>query len=189
MKILLVDAFDSFVYIVYQYLLGLGHEVRVIRTDKIHTLLDKPIEEDLVILGPGPGHPADCGYVELIKRHGNHTPFFGICLGLQAIGLTFGAQIARERPIHGQVHEIQHDGKGCFTGLPQPMKVTRYHSLVVSPEGLPDCFTISAQENGIIMGLRHNSLPIEGVQFHPESIGTEGGMQLLQNLARMVAVG
>ncbi len=186
MKILLIDAFDSFVYVIYQYLLQLGHEVEVARTDTIPQLLNDGISADLIVLGPGPGHPADCGYVELLNRYGNSKPFFGICLGHQAMGLAFGGTIVREHPVHGQIHAIEHTGQGCFTGLPNPLNVTRYHSLAVSPKNFPECLDITAREGDIIMGLRHKTLPIEGVQFHPESIGTEGGLQLLRNLDQLV---
>ena len=182
MKILLIDAFDSFVYIIYQYLLELGHEVRVVRIDEIPHIITKGIPEDLIFLGPGPGHPKDCGYVELINTFKDTKKFFGVCLGHQAMGLAFGGEIYREPPVHGVVHEISHTGKGCFTDIPSPMKATRYHSLAIEPDTLPECLTITAEQDGIIMGIKHETLPIEGIQFHPESIGTENGMQLLRNL-------
>lgn len=181
MKILLIDAFDSFVYIIYQYLLELGHDVRVERIDAIPDLIKQGIPEELIVLGPGPGHPKDCGYIELINRFKDEKKFFGICLGHQAMGLAFGGEIYRETPIHGVVHQINHRGLGCFKNIPSPMKATRYHSLAVSQNNLPECLDIIANQGDIIMGLKHKTLPIEGIQFHPESIGTENGMQLLKN--------
>ncbi len=185
MKILLIDAFDSFVFVIYQYLLQLGHDVEVVRTDEIPRLLSQGIDADLVVLGPGPGHPQDSGYVELIKAYVLEKPFFGICLGHQAIGLAFGASVERTTPIHGQIHSIEHDAKGCFTSIPSPMQATRYHSLILENEMLPDCLEVTALDNGIIMGIRHKSLKIESVQFHPESIGTENGLSLLNNISKL----
>lgn len=185
MKALVVDAYDSFVYIIYQYLLRLGVEARVVRHDRMDTQADiERFSPDFLLLGPGPGHPANVCYVELIRQYGGRIPIMGVCLGHQAIGLAFGGQIDRASHImHGKCSQIQHDGQGCFRHAPSPFKATRYHSLIVRKEGLPECLriTASARDDGYIMGLRHNELPIESVQFHPESVFTESGIALFEN--------
>jgi anthranilate synthase component 2 len=181
MKALLIDAYDSFVYIIRQYLLEAGLEVPVLRNDVAGIEAVTAARPDLLVLGPGPGHPADAGYVELIRHFAGRLPILGVCLGHQAIGLAYGGQVARARRVmHGKVSPVAHDGEGCFRGQPHPFAATRYHSLVVADEGLPDCLAVSArsEDDGHIMGLRHRYLPIEGVQFHPESICTEQGANL-----------
>ena len=190
MKALLIDAYDSFVYIIRQYLLEAGLEVPVVRNDRITGDAIEAMAPDLIVLGPGPGHPAESGYVGILDRFAGRTPILGVCLGHQAIGLAFGGTVERARRLmHGKASTIAHDGRGCFTGQPQPFQATRYHSLVVGEEGLPDCLEISArsEDDGHIRGLRHRFLPIESVQFHPESIRTEAGARLFENFVGRVA--
>lgn len=183
MKVFLIDAYDSFVYILYQYLLDLDAEVRVVRNDVVDGDALAEWAPDFVLFGPGPGHPADARYVELLRRFAGRIPMLGVCLGHQAMGLAFGGRVARaEHLMHGKTSEIEHDGRGCFAGCPSPLRATRYHSLIVEDEGLPACLRVTARarDDGYIMGLRHESLPIESVQFHPESVYTEGGMDMLR---------
>ncbi len=171
MKALVVDAYDSFVYIIYQYLLRLGVEARVVRHDQIGDQMDRQaaierFSPDFLLLGPGPGHPADVCYVDLIRQYGGTIPIMGVCLGHQAIGLAYGGQIDRASHImHGKCSQIDHDDQGCFRHAPAPLKATRYHSLIVREQGLPECLqiTASARDDGYIMGLRHKELPIESV--------------------------
>lgn len=182
MRILVVDAFDSFVYILRQYLLSLGAEPIVVRSNEADAEMAAVLEPDGILLGPGPGHPADSGHVELVQACAGVIPIFGVCLGHQAIGLAFGAQVRRaHRLMHGKASRIDHDGTGLFRGLPQSFTATRYHSLAV--DGIPDTLTISARtaDDGEVMGLRHRDLPIESVQFHPESECTEHGLALVHN--------
>ena len=184
MKALLIDAYDSFVYIIRQYLLEAGLEVPIVRNDRITGDAIEAMAPDLIVLGPGPGHPADAGYVGILDRFAGRTPILGVCLGHQAIALAFGGKVERARRLmHGKTSPIAHDGKGCFEGRAQPFSATRYHSLVVADEGLPDCLDITAraEDDGHIMGLRHRFLAIEAVQFHPESIRTEAGARLFGN--------
>ena len=190
MKALLIDAYDSFVYIIRQYLLEAGLEVSVVRNDRITGDGIEAMAPDLIVLGPGPGHPADAGYLGILDRFAGRTPILGVCLGHQAIGLAFGGKVERARRVmHGKTSQILHDGKGCFDGQPHPFEATRYHSLVVAEDGLPDCLAISARaaDDGHIMGLRHRFLALEGVQFHPESIRTEAGARLFGNFVARVA--
>ena len=192
MKALLIDAYDSFVYIIRQYLLEAGLDVPVVRNDRITGDAIEAMAPDLIVLGPGPGHPADSGYVGILDRFAGRTPILGVCLGHQAIGLAFGGEVERARRLmHGKASPIAHDGQGCFDGQPQPFSATRYHSLVVAEDGLPDCLAISAraEDDGHIMGLRHRTLPIEAVQFHPESIRTEAGARLFGNFIARVGMG
>lgn len=190
MKALLIDAYDSFIYIIRQYLLEAGLEVSVVRNDRITGDGIEAMAPDLIVLGPGPGHPADAGYLGILDRFAGRTPILGVCLGHQAIGLAFGGKVERARRVmHGKTSQILHDGKGCFDGQPHPFEATRYHSLVVAEDGLPDCLAISARaaDDGHIMGLRHRFLALEGVQFHPESIRTEAGARLFGNFVARVA--
>jgi len=182
--LLLIDNYDSFTYNLFQYLSELGEEVRVARNDQIS--LDE-IESRLprrIVISPGPGTPEQAGISNDIIRHlGAKLPILGVCLGHQCVGYSYGAKITRASEVkHGKSSLIYHDGKGLFSGLPNPFPAIRYHSLAVMGDNLPDCLEVSARtENGIIMGLRHRQFPVEGVQFHPESIMTEVGKDLLKN--------
>lgn len=186
-KVLVVDAYDSFVHIIRNYLVNCGLEATMVRNDKL-SLSD--IDEhgyDFILLGPGPGHPSEAGYVEIIRRYRGVMPILGVCLGHQAIGLAFGCRVAQAKHLmHGKVSRIEHQGTGVFEGLPDDFQATRYHSLVVDEEGLsPDMeVTATSQDDGYIMGMRHRRLPIEGIQFHPESITTPSGIRLFQNFIR-----
>ncbi|MFH7599312.1 aminodeoxychorismate/anthranilate synthase component II [Streptomyces racemochromogenes] len=183
MKVLVVDAFDSFTHIIDQYLRGLGADTEVVRsgTRSVNDLV--ALDADAVVLGPGPGHPADSGHVELVRTFGGRTPLLGICLGHQAIGLAHGARVeVADRVRHGKTSVVRQDGTGLYEGIGPRMTVARYHSLVVA-EPLPETLraTGHAEDDGCVMSLRHRTLPIWGVQFHPESVATSGGMRLLEN--------
>ena len=182
--ILLIDNYDSFTYNLYQYLCELGADVVVHRNDKI-TLGDvEAMAPKGIVISPGPGTPADAGISNDVVRHfGEHVPTLGVCLGHQCIGHSFGGSVTGAGEImHGKVSQIHHDGRGLFRGLPNPLEAIRYHSLIIAQEDLPASFEVSAwTDNNLIMGLRHRELPIEGVQFHPESIMTKPGKALLQN--------
>jgi len=183
-RVVLVDAFDSFVFIVRQYLLSVGAEPIVVRSDEVRRAEIEALHPDALLLGPGPGHPADSGHVPLVRAFAGRIPVFGICLGHQAIGLAFGARVERAAHLmHGKTSRIRHDGTGVFAGMPEGFQATRYHSLVVVERSLPPCLEASAwsQDDRYVMGLRHRELPIEGVQFHPESIYTQDGIRLLTN--------
>jgi len=182
-KVLLVDAYDSFTHIIYQYLQTLGADTEVVRskTRTIPELLAGGA--DAVVLGPGPGHPADSGHVELVRAFAGKVPLLGVCLGHQAISLAFGGTVAAaSHLVHGKVSRIEHDGAGVFAGVSSPLAVTRYHSLIVT-EPLPPELVVTARapEDGYVMGIRHRELAVEGVQFHPESVMTESGLELLDN--------
>lgn len=184
MKAVLIDAYDSFVYIIYQYLQEQGIETTVVRNDVVtgQALLDSA--PDFIVLGPGPGHPSDAGYVEIIKKVRGKLPILGICLGHQAIGMAFGGKVGRAAHLmHGKTSRIRHDSLGVFRTQPPEFKATRYHSLIVEHQDQFEELVVSAtsEDDGYIMGLRHRSLPIEGVQFHPESICTDSGLQLFTN--------
>ena len=186
--LLLIDNYDSFTYNLYQYLSELGEEVQVFRNDKISLDSMEELAPELIVISPGPGTPQQAGISnEVIKRFGQHLPVLGVCLGHQCIGYSFGGTVAGAGEIkHGKSSLIHHDGRGLYQGLPNPFPAIRYHSLAVMRDGLPDCLEVSAwTENGIIMGLRHREYPIEGVQFHPESIMTEIGKDLLRNFIAM----
>jgi anthranilate synthase/aminodeoxychorismate synthase-like glutamine amidotransferase len=159
----------------------------VVRNDRIGLDEIEKRSPERIVISPGPGTPQQAGISnEVIRRFGHHTPILGVCLGHQCIGYSYGGQVDRAGEIkHGKSSFIHHDGQGVFNGLPNPLFAIRYHSLAVMKEGLPDCLEVSAQtENGIIMGLRHRQFPVEGVQFHPESIMTEVGKDLLRNFIR-----
>lgn len=186
--ILMIDNYDSFVYNLVQYLMGLNEEVRVMRNDALTVEDIRTMKPEAIVISPGPCTPTEAGIsMSVIKELAGEIPILGICLGHQAIGQAFGAKVVKATsPVHGKVFPIMHDDLGVFHGLNQPLKVTRYHSLVVSNEGLPDCLEVSARlDDGQIMGLRHKSLLVEGVQFHPEAILTEQGMELLENFLEM----
>jgi para-aminobenzoate synthetase component 2 len=182
MRILVVDNYDSFVYNLVQYLGQLDVECDVRRNDQI--ALDEVDGYDGVLLSPGPGTPAQAGIcMDLIARFAGRIPIFGVCLGHQAIAEVYGATVSRAPELlHGKTSRVEHDGWGVFTGLPNPMTATRYHSLAVEPDTVPDELEVSAAtDTGVIMGLRHRELAVEGVQFHPESVLTEGGHRMLAN--------
>lgn len=180
--ILLVDNYDSFTFNLYQYLGELGADVKVIRNDAMSVEDALALVPEKIVISPGPGTPDAAGIsVEIIRQA--KVPVLGVCLGHQSLGQAFGAEIVRApKLMHGKTSEIRHDGKGLFTGLPDPFTATRYHSLVVAPESVPDCLEVTASaDGGVIMGLRHRERPLEGVQFHPESILTGSGKDLLRN--------
>jgi anthranilate synthase/aminodeoxychorismate synthase-like glutamine amidotransferase len=182
--ILLIDNYDSFTYNVYQYVASLGHKVKVIRNDKVTVEEIAAMDCKAIIISPGPRTPDDAGISkDVIKTFAGQIPILGICLGHQAIGEVFGGTVIRApEPVHGKVSMIEHTGDGIFAGLPQPFSAGRYHSLIVERESLPDCLEVTAtSSDGLIMGLRHREYRVEGVQFHPESILTPGGIRLLQN--------
>ena len=182
--ILLVDNYDSFVYNLYQYLQELGAQVQVARNDSVDLQDIEEMAPEAIVVSPGPGYPKDAGVSCGAVRHfGPRIPVLGVCLGHQCIGAAFGATVDRAGEVmHGKSSWIHHDGKGVLSGLPDPLEAIRYHSLAVMREGLPDCLEVSAwTDRGIIMGLRHRRHPIEGVQFHPESIMTRDGKALLGN--------
>ncbi len=182
--ILVIDNYDSFTYNIVQYLGELGAQIEVVRNDEIPVsgiLRKKPSH---ILISPGPCSPKEAGIsVELIKELAGKIPILGVCLGHQSIGYAFGGDIVRaQKLMHGKTSQIRHDGKGVFKGMPNPFRATRYHSLVIRRDTLPDCLAMTAEsEDGEIMGVRHKTLPVEGVQFHPESILTESGRMLLKN--------
>jgi anthranilate synthase/aminodeoxychorismate synthase-like glutamine amidotransferase len=182
--ILLIDNYDSFTYNLVQYLGELGAEPRVIRNDALSADEVAGLQPDGIVISPGPGTPDQAGVsLEVIRRLGEYTPILGVCLGHQAIGQAFGGTVARAKiQMHGKTSEIRHDGHGVFAGLSNPFTATRYHSLVIQPSSVPADLEVTAwAEDGEIMGVRHRTLPIEGVQFHPESILTLEGKRLLGN--------
>jgi anthranilate synthase/aminodeoxychorismate synthase-like glutamine amidotransferase len=190
-RVLVIDNYDSFVYNLVQYLGELGAEPVVHRHDAITLDEMRALEPDAVLVSPGPGRPEDAGLSnDAIRAFGEHgTPVFGVCLGLQCIGQLYGGTIVRApRVMHGKTSEIRHTGAGVFRGLPNPLTATRYHSLVVDRASVPAELEITAEsEDGLVMGLRHREFPIEGVQFHPESILTESGHDLLANFLERAA--
>ena len=192
--ILVLDNYDSFTYNLVQYLGELGATMRVARNDKITIGEIERLEPEGIVISPGPGYPDGAGIsLALIRRFHETTPILGVCLGHQAIGQAFGGTVSRARKqMHGKTSRIHHDGRGVFAALPQDFEATRYHSLVVLDQGFPALLEVSARaEDGEIMGLRHRRFPVEGVQFHPESILTGQGKALLRNflgLARPAAV-
>jgi len=182
--ILMVDNYDSFTYNLVQYLGQLGEELIVKRNDEITVKEIEELSPDFLMISPGPCSPNEAGIsMEAIEYFAGKIPIFGVCLGHQSIAQVFGGDIVRaERLMHGKTSEIFHDGKTIFTNLPNPFTATRYHSLIVKRETLPNCFEVSAWTDADeIMAIRHKTLPIEGVQFHPESIMTKHGLDLLQN--------
>ena len=183
-RVLVVDNYDSFVYILVQYLGELGLEPIVFRNDKLslHDVAD--LDVDAILISPGPGTPLDSGIsMELIREYQEIKPIFGVCLGLQCIGEFFGGNVVRAPEVmHGKTSAISHADNGVFSGISNPLEATRYHSLIVERESLPDSLEVTAEANdGTIMGLRHKEYRIEGVQFHPESILTKDGHSILRN--------
>ncbi|MES0491943.1 MAG: aminodeoxychorismate/anthranilate synthase component II [Leptospirales bacterium] len=203
MKVLIIDNYDSFTFNLYQYVgeiledLPAGGSVEVFRNDEITIDEIRSKNYDRIIISPGPGNPMDKAYFgvcsDVITELGKETALLGVCLGLQGIAYCFGAKIIKAKvPMHGKVSEVKHDSKGIFKNLPEAIEVMRYHSLIVDPATLPDTLEITSTVlfnnsgsnsniEGEIMGLRHKQFPIEGIQFHPESFGTEGGKKMLEN--------
>lgn len=182
--LLMIDNYDSFTYNIVQYFGQLGEDVQVHRNDKITLAEIEALHPDRIVISPGPCSPEEAGIsVAAIKHFAGKIPLLGVCLGHQSIGVAFGGKVVRSASLmHGKTSPIHHDGKELFAGLPNPFQATRYHSLIVERSSLPDCLEVTAWvESDEIMGLRHKELPIWGVQFHPESILTEGGMDLLGN--------
>ncbi len=190
--LLLIDNYDSFTYNLVHYFGELGAETQVFRNDALNVQEAMALKPSAIVLSPGPCDPARAGICLALTQAAaeTETPLFGVCLGHQAIGEAFGGQVVRHSEIvHGKLGRMRHDGRGVFRDVPSPLAATRYHSLVVARDGLPDCLEVSAQlEDGTIMGLRHTSLPMEGVQFHPESIRSEHGHQILRNFLNNAAV-
>ena len=187
--LLVIDNYDSFTYNLVQYLGELGAEMKVVRNDKVTVdEIETDLKPERILISPGPGTPDSAGIsLGVIERFADTLPILGVCLGHQAIGQHFGGTVTRApEPVHGKPVEIRHDGKTIFGNLPDTFTAGRYHSLIVEREGLPDCLEISATSpDGLVMGLRHRTKRIEGVQFHPESILTEHGKKLLQNFLEL----
>ena len=185
--VLMIDNYDSFTYNLVQYLGELGEQVRVVRNDEVSVDEVEALAPARVVISPGPCTPSEAGIsLGVIDRLAGRVPILGVCLGLQAIGQAFGGKVVRARQVmHGKVSHIRHDGRGVFAGVPNDFIATRYHSLVVERASLPDCLLVTAEsEDGEIMGLRHRSLPVEGVQFHPEALLTEHGHKMLENFLK-----
>jgi anthranilate synthase/aminodeoxychorismate synthase-like glutamine amidotransferase len=186
-RILVIDNYDSFVYNLVQYLGELGAQPIIVRNDQVSVDEAVTLKPDGVLLSPGPGQPHDAGILcESIRKFAGTAPILGVCLGHQAIGNVFGAQIVGAPEIqHGKTSEINHNGKGVFEDINTPIFATRYHSLVIEPSSLPDSLAVTAStSDGIIMGVRHRELDIEGVQFHPESVLTDHGHKMINNFVR-----
>ena len=187
--ILLIDNYDSFTYNLYQYLGELGARVEVVRNDAVTAEEVEALAPEGIIISPGPCTPAEAGVsCEVVRRLGPRVPILGVCLGHQCIGQAYGARVVRaDEVVHGKTSLIYHDGKGVLRGVPSPFEAIRYHSLVVEPSSLPPELEVSARTNrGLIMGLRHRHHPVEGVQFHPESIATRYGKDILRNFLETV---
>ena len=186
--ILVIDNYDSFTFNLVQYLGEMGQELTVFRNDAITLDKIESLAPQKIVISPGPGRPENSGIIiQVIQEFSGKIPILGVCLGHQAIGAAFGGDVVSAPQImHGKTSDIFHDGRTIFGGLPSPFRATRYHSLVVSPETFPDCLEISARtEDGVIMGLRHREMIVEGVQFHPESILTDPGKKLLSNFVNL----
>ena len=187
--ILLIDNYDSFTYNLVQALRSLGREVKVVKNDEIDVAGIAALKPEAIVLSPGPGNPDSAGVtLAAIKRFAGKVPILGVCLGHQSIAQAFGGKIIGAKCLmHGKTSALKHDGKGLFKGIPQGMLAMRYHSLAVERATHPDCFEITAEtDDGEIMGLRHKTLPIESLQYHPESIGTPDGIRQLQNFLALV---
>jgi anthranilate synthase component II len=187
--ILLIDNYDSFTYNVYQYVTNLGFQVTVVRNDQTTATALAKQSWEAIILSPGPGTPADSGICpDVIRQFAGQVPILGICLGHQTIGEVYGGKVVRAGEImHGKVSGIMHKAQGLYRGLPQSFVAGRYHSLIVDRASLPDCLEITSQtSDGVIMGLKHKELDVEGVQFHPESVLTPQGLKILQNFVEKI---
>jgi anthranilate synthase/aminodeoxychorismate synthase-like glutamine amidotransferase len=184
MRVLVIDNYDSFTYNLVQYLGELGAEVLVRRNDEVTTGEIPALQPDRIVVSPGPCTPNEAGVsLKAIEEAPEGVPVLGVCLGHQAIGQAYGGKVVRAKePVHGKTARIMHDGEGVYRGLPQGFEATRYHSLVIEPDSIPECLTVTSRtEDGVIMGVRHKELPVEGVQFHPESVLTVSGKELLKN--------
>ncbi|MBI2868179.1 MAG: aminodeoxychorismate/anthranilate synthase component II [Chloroflexi bacterium] len=186
--LLLIDNYDSFTYNLYQYLSELGAEVKVVRNDQVTVEEIDGMGPERIVISPGPSTPDKAGISNDVIRHfAGKAPILGVCLGHQCIGHVYGGTVSGAGEImHGKTSLIHHDGKGVFAGLPNPFEAIRYHSLAIQPQGFPEALEVTAKtDKGVIMGVRHKTLPIEGVQFHPESILTKEGKKLLKNFLEM----
>jgi anthranilate synthase component II len=182
--LLLIDNYDSFTYNLYQYLSELGETVKVVRNDKVTLAEIENMNPERIVISPGPSTPLHAGISnDVIRRFGSKYPILGVCLGHECIGYVYGGQICQANQImHGKSSQVHHINSGVFTGLPDPLSVIRYHSLVVQRDNLPDCLEITAWvDDGTIMGIRHREYPVEGIQFHPESFMTQCGKEMLKN--------
>ncbi|OPY16783.1 MAG: Aminodeoxychorismate/anthranilate synthase component 2 [Syntrophus sp. PtaB.Bin075] len=188
--ILMIDNYDSFTFNLVQYLKQMGEDVRVYRNDEISLDEIEAMKPAAIFLSPGPCSPREAGItVDVIRAFYRKIPLMGVCLGHQSIGYAFGAEVVRaDRLMHGKTSQVDHDGKTIFKGLPKPFTAGRYHSLIIKRDSLPDCFEVTAEtEDGEIMGIRHQNFPVEGIQFHPESILTPNGKRILRNFLNMLA--
>jgi anthranilate synthase/aminodeoxychorismate synthase-like glutamine amidotransferase len=187
--LLVIDNYDSFTYNLVQYFGELGAEIRVCRNDEITLDEIEAMKPERIVISPGPGRPEDAGItVETIRRFGPELPLLGVCLGHQAIGTVYGGTVCRANaPIHGKTSLVVHDGKGVFRGLSEPFEAGRYHSLVISNTDVPADLEVAARtkDEGIIMGVRHRTHPVHGVQFHPESVLTDEGRKILRNFLEL----
>ena len=189
MRVFLLDNYDSFTYNLVQLLGRIGADVSVARNDQLTAAEVEALRPDAIVISPGPSRPEKAGIsVELVQRLGPSVPMLGVCLGHQAIGVAYGAEVIRVPPVHGKASAVHHDGWGSFDGLPSPFSAARYHSLAVARAGLPDALRVTAwADDGVIMGMRHRSHPVEGFQFHPESILTGDGEALVAGFLRRAA--
>lgn len=189
--IYMIDHYDSFTFNIVQFLGELGEEITVRRNDEVHLTEIEALKPDLIFLSPGPRTPKQTGItLEVIEKFKGIIPIFGVCLGHQAIAYAFGGEIVKtQRLMHGKTSELYHNNSGIYTDIPQGSEVMNYHSLVVDRTTVPDCFEITSEnENGEVMGIRHKELPLEGVQFHPESIGSADGERILENVIENLKV-
>ncbi len=189
--IVLIDNYDSFTWNLYHFLGDLGAETVVHRNDKISVGQVMSAKPQAIVISPGPATPNEAGIcLELIERASDTIPILGVCLGHQAIGQAFGGKVIRApRLMHGKLSPVHHGGKGVFKDVPQDFEATRYHSLIVERQSLPDCLEITAETDGIVMGLRHRNKNVHGVQFHPESIASQHGHKLLKNFLELAGAG
>jgi len=188
-RVVVIDNYDSFVYILVQYLGELGADLHIYRHDEITIDEIKALEPDAILVSPGPGTPDDAGIsLQVVEQLGPTTPVLGVCLGHQCIGQVFGGDVVRAPSVmHGKTSTVSHSGQGVFEGLDDSLTVTRYHSLIVEADSIPDVLEVTAtSEDGVVMGLRHRTFPIEGVQFHPESVLTDSGHQMLKNFLAQI---
>ncbi|MBF0859346.1 aminodeoxychorismate/anthranilate synthase component II [Gluconobacter sp. LMG 31484] len=189
--ILLIDNYDSFTFNIVHHLGALGVECDVRRNDALSVDEALALNPSAIVISPGPGAPAEAGICcDLIRAAAGKVPVFGVCLGHQAIGQVFGADVVRAPvPMHGKINAVHHDGTGVFAGLPDPVDVVRYHSLTLAPDSIPETLVVNARtEDGVIMGVRHRDYPVHGVQFHPESIASVAGRDLLANFLKIAGI-